>query len=171
MDTPSKLNDRPERGSCSCQTPRRPAHDADLTRRLSAVLGTYSAQIDPGLCRALGLLFATDVIRDVETPDESVTRDGEWALLTLRMSRTAPGGWVLDVVCHVQIHAFDDTEDTTDITAVRVAHGMWATGIDARCHLTPGELDYLSERVEAMRAWVRAQCHDDDISAAEARRT
>ena len=168
MDTPHKLNESARSGSCSCQAPR---HDADLTRRLAGVLGTYAAQIDPGLTRALGMLFATDVIRGVDSPDESVTRDCEWALLSLRLPRVGPDGWVLDVLCQVQVHAFDDAEDTTDVTAVRVAHGLWSTGLDVRCHLTPGELDYLSERVEAARAWVRERCHDDDISSAEARST
>lgn len=159
MDT-DNLNDAPRRGSCSSQAQR---PNAGLARRLVSLLTTAGAD-DVEMVRALALLTASDVIRDVEDPDEAITRDGPFALVTIRLPRVALG-WQLDVVVQAQVHAFEDSEDHTDVSAVALRHGLHTIAIDARCELTPGEADYVTERLEAARVHVRQQCHDDRIEA------
>lgn len=162
MDTPNKLNDARERGSCSWQEQR---PDAGLARRLVALLCTREAHAAAEMVRALSLLTASDVIRDVGFPDEAITRDGHYALLTVRFVREALD-WTLDVVAQVQVDAYDDTQDHEDVTAVALRHGLHTIALDAGCELSPGERHHLEESIANARAFVRQQCHDDAIEAA-----
>lgn len=161
MDT-NNLNDAPRRGSCSSQAQR---PNADLARRLVALLCTQEAHAQAEMVRALALLTAPGVVRDVGWPDEAITRDGRYALLTVRFVREGHDGWTLDVVAQVQVDAYDDTQDHEDVHAVALRNGLHTIALDTRCELTPGERHHLGSSVESARAFVRQQIHDDRISA------
>src|SRR5690606_22511285 len=79
------------------------------------------------------------------------------------------GGWTLIVRARVQIHAHDEEEDDQDVGLVSLSHvDGRRIELDARAELTPGEADYLEERVAAARAWLVEEIAGDEARVARA---
>lgn len=168
MDTPQKVtpdaldHERPCRIRCRNRAegsfPRLTAGEVDLARRLSTLLGAPTSRAgDPWpLVRTLVGLMSPDAIRDIHVDPEALTRDGEWALLTVAIRRCAAECELL-VLVQCQIHAEDEGEDTQESTAAELVAYGHSVPLDAGVTLSPGELDYVEERIAAARAWLREE--------------
>src|SRR5690606_29037502 len=76
--------------------PRFTRDEADLLRRLSALIGVSRRGEPWGLARLLVALASPDLLQDIAPGPETRVRDGEWAIVEIDLHRHH-AGWTLIV--------------------------------------------------------------------------
>lgn len=159
----------PERGSCSSQGQRFDASDADLARRLCALLSTAKNPHRTGqpwdLIRALAALLSPDRIEDVDATD-AVDRDED--TLTVTIVRRFEE-WSLSIHVAVAISALRPEFDVWEVSADELCRGEASLALCSDCVLSDGETDLAAELVERERECLAAREASERVERGEAR--